>query len=470
MRVQPTIRKTSLQLAVIACFFMVAGVVNADNRRPVRSQEGDQRRDLDSRLMSLLGQHGVQQVDSPEQDLNQVVLGQALFFDRILSGNRDTACATCHHPLTHSSDGLALGVGTGVENTGAISIFRIRGEGRSFIPRNAPDIFNRGSEDWHSSFWDGRVSIENGVVSSPAGDMLPAELVTPLQIQAMFPVTSRDEMRGDLEDVEHGNEIAAVDDADFIGIWNALMDRLLGIEAYREMFANAFPDIPESSLGFQHAAIAIAAFEAEAFGINDSPFDRYLSGEVSALSGDAKQGALLFYGKSNCVNCHSGTLMTDQLNHNLAVPQLGPGKDPDSGLDFGRFGVTGSMSDLFKFRTPALRNVAHTGPWMHNGAFSDLGDVIEHHLNPEKSLENYDPSDQIFQLDLRGMVVDDDDLDEWMLETVELEARNHSNGEVNLLLAFLNSLSNEDLQERLQAVIPASVPSGLLEDGVTVTP
>ena len=421
---------------------------------------------LDSRLLRMLEQHGVEQVDAPVQDSNKVILGQALFFDRILSGNRDTACATCHHPLTASADGLALGVGTGTETVGAVSIFRVRGEGRSFVPRNAPDIFNRGSVNWHTAFWDGRASIKDGVIVSPAGDQLPSELQTPLQIQAMFPVTSRDEMRGELEDVQAGNELAAIDDADFIGIWNALMARLMANEEYRQMFANAFPEVPESSLGFQHAAIAIAAFEAEAFGMNDSPFDQYLAGDLEALSHDAKRGAALFYGAAKCVSCHSGTLLTDQQHHNLAVPQLGPGKDPTSGLDFGRFGVTGSMSDLFEFRTPPLRNVTATGPWMHNGAFSSLEDVIRHHGDVGKSLEDYDPSVQIFQSDLREMVVDDESLNEWMLETVDTGDQDFDGNRVHFLMAFLESLTVPNLHERLQWVIPADVPSGLLEDGI----
>lgn len=423
-------------------------------------------RDLDSRLQRLLAEHGVEQVDKPIQDAEKVTLGQALFFDRILSGNRDTACATCHHPLTGTADGLALGVGTGAENVGAVSVFRIRGEGRAFIPRNAPDIFNRGSVGWHSAFWDGRVSTANGVIVSPAGDQLPSELMTPLQVQAMFPVTSRDEMRGDLEDIASGNEIAAIDDDDFTGIWNALMARLMANETYRQMFADAFPDVPEESLGFQHAAIAIAAFEAEAFGMNDSPFDQYLAGDLSALSHDAKRGAQLFYGSSNCVSCHSGMLLTDQQHHNLAVLQLGPGKDPASGLDFGRFGITGSSDDLFKFRTPPLRNVTATGPWMHNGAFSSLEDVLRHHGDPEGSLENYDPTEQLFQVDLREWVVEEESVNEWMVESVNNQDDSLVGNRISLLMAFLESLETPNLHERLQWVIPNSVPSGLLEDGI----
>ncbi len=465
-------------VAAIVVFFILAVEVGFAGDRENRSgfrrgqfeqqSQGSQHQsnDIDSRLSRMLSQQNVTPIDTPSQDPNQVILGQALFFDRILSGNRDTACATCHHSLTATSDALALGVGTGTETPEAISIFRVRGEGRHFVPRNAPDIFNRGSTHWHTAFWDGRASTTDGVIISPAGDQLPSELTTPLQIQAMFPVTSRDEMRGLVEDAASGNELAAIDDSDFTGIWNALMVRLMANETYREMFAAAFPDVAEADLGFQHAAIAIAAFETEAFGMNDSPFDRYVGGDANALSHDAKKGALLFYGSANCASCHSGTLLTDQQHHNLAVPQLGPGKDPVSGLDFGRFGVTGESQDLFKFRTPALRNVAETGPWMHNGAFSSLEDVIRHHTNPQQSLTSYDPGVQLFQPDLRELVISDEALNEWMLEGVDVDGGSLDGNRVRLLVAFLQSLSAPDLQARLDWVMPSSVPSGLLEDGI----
>ncbi len=135
-----------------------------------------------------------------------------MFFDRELSGNRDTSCATCHHPSLSSSDGLALPVGTAPQNPGALGIDRIKGSDRQFIPRNAPEIFDRGSELWKSAFWDSRIlEDEDGNFESPAGTDLPPGLTSSLYIQAMFPGASRDEMRGADGDVDiHGdaNEIA----------------------------------------------------------------------------------------------------------------------------------------------------------------------------------------------------------------------------------------------------------------------
>ncbi|MDA9859240.1 hypothetical protein N9D23_14060 [Rubripirellula sp.] len=430
-----------------------------------KSDRRSPRRELDKTLGRLLRKNDVQPIEIPIQNHEHVALGQKLFFDRILSGNYDTACATCHHPLTNTSDDLALGLGTGVENPGAIGPFRIRGKGRTFVPRNSPHLFNLGSESWHTTYWDGRIATTGGSVISPAGPQLPLELRTPLQIQAMFPVTSRVEMRGSLEDAQLGNEVAAIDDTDFIGIWSALMDRLLEIEEYRQLFKTAFPSIPESSLGFQHAAIAIAAFEAEAFGMVDSPFDRYLAGDRSALDAGQKRGAILFYSSAKCSVCHSGTLMSDQKYHNLSVPQLGPGKSSIEGLDLGRFEWSRRDTDRYKFRTPSLRNVTQTGPWMHNGAFSNLAEVILHHLEPKRALEHNKVGTQLYQVELRSTVVKDREVNRGMLETVSLPKYDLDEDEIAFLLRFLDSLTSDDLQTRLSTVIPSSVPSGLLEDG-----
>ncbi|HUM68759.1 MAG TPA: cytochrome c peroxidase, partial [Chloroflexota bacterium] len=109
----------------------------------------------------------------------------------------------------------------------------------------------------------------------------------------------------------------------------------LAIPAYQELFRQAYPDVPAVELGFQHAANALAAFQAQAFTFTNSPWDRYLAGDESALSKQAKQGALLFYGRAGCAACHSGPLFTDQQYHNIAAPQFGPGRDDFAPLDYG---------------------------------------------------------------------------------------------------------------------------------------
>ncbi|MCX8071011.1 MAG: cytochrome-c peroxidase [Candidatus Binatia bacterium] len=325
-------------------------------------------------------------------------LGQFLFFDKELSGNRDIACATCHHPRFASGDGVSLSIGTGGSGLGPE---RSLGRGRPFIPRNAAELFNRGDQLWSTMFWDGRVAgSPAGGFRTPAGTLLPAGISSILAAQAMFPVTSRDEMRGhpgDREVFGKPYELADVPDDAFTQIWALLIQRLLDIPEYVALFAAAFPGVAVDTLGFEHAAEAIAAFEAEMGNLVNSPWDRYLRGETTALSEAAKRGGLLFYGEARCAHCHAGPLLTDQRFHVLAVPQLGPGKGAEAPEDFGRGRETADPRDLYAFRTPPLRNVTVTGPWMHDGAYTSLEAAVRHHLDVWQAWEGYDVS----QLDER---------------------------------------------------------------------
>lgn len=446
------------------------------------STEGAFDSEIDAQLALLLAEAGITPLDlGPTPDPAKVKLGEALFFDPILSGNQDISCATCHHPTLNTGDGLALSVGTGGKGLG---LSREMGAGRQFVPRHATEIYNRGSPEWQTMFWDGRISLledkEEGLsegatvgdFESPARVMLPAGLENILAIQAMFPVTSRDEMRGeegDLTVLGEPNEVAMTADAYLPLVWEQLMSRLMAIPAYQTLFAEAYPEASPETLGFQHAANALAAFQIDAFSFDDSPWDRYLAGEQQALSPEAKEGALLFYGKADCVRCHSGSLMTDQQYHNLGVPQFGPGKrknegdlvpQGEAGLDLGRFLQTKEPADAFAFRTPPLRNVTLTGPWFHNGAYSSLEGVIRHHTEPAKALRSYDLS----QLDAR--LAETHQGSEMMIERIlqtldpTVESMALSDDEIQQLLAFLAALSSPSAQD-LATTIPSRVPSGL---------
>ena len=415
----------------------------------------------DRELLPRLADLGITPLDpGPEPPDAQVRLGQALYFDKILSGNRDIACATCHHPSLLTGDELSLSIGTKGEGLGTD---RVKDDSRPFVPRNAPEVFNRGAPEWMTMFWDSRIlALPTGRLQTPAGDRLPLSLQNVLAAQAMFPVTGRDEMRGVVGD--EGNELCEFDDTDLEGIWQALMVRLLDIPEYVALFDTAYPDVPTTALGFEHAANAIGAFEAKAFTLLDSPWDRYLAGDYSALSPQAKRGALLFYGKAGCATCHQGNLLTDQRHHNIAVPQLGPGKAPFQPFDFGRGAVTQSRRDRFAFRTPPLRNVAVTGPWMHNGAYTTLEGAVLHHLDPARALIRYDKS----QLDpeLQPTVRDDPQTIRALLETLDPLTYQHpplKRNELHELLAFLDALTSPSVWS-LEDVIPDTVPSGLEVD------
>jgi cytochrome c peroxidase len=283
-------------------------------------------------------------------------------------------------------------------------------------------------------------------------------------VQAMFPVTSRDEMRGKAGDVDvfaQPNEIALLADSDFTGIWAALLQRLLRIPAYVALFNDAYPEAATGELGFQHAANAVAAFENATWTLLDSPWDRYVAGDHSALSENAKRGALLFLGKAGCADCHSGNLLTDQQAHDIAVPQVGPGKGAEAPLDYGRGRETGNVSDRYKFRTPPLRNVAITGPWMHDGAYTTLDGAVRHHLDPATSLRNYDVTQ--LAADMQSTLQSSEATVAAILANLDplvATPRSLTDAEVNEVLTFLESLT-DPAESALGTDIPDSVPSGL---------
>ena len=395
-------------------------------------------------------------------DEAKIALGQALFFDKELSGNRDISCATCHHPLTHSGDGMSLPHGAGGEGIGRSRTLR---EGSDLIPRNAPEVFNRGASEWETMFWDGRVATkpyEKGEFHSPAADKLPEGLDSPLAAQAMFPVTSRHEMRGEEGDIGRTglpNELGNIKDGNNPDIWSALMVRLTAIPEYVAMFNEVYPDVPTEELGFEHAANALAAFEIFAFSYNDSPWDLYLAGDDMSLSEAAMEGADLFFGKADCASCHSGTLFTDQQFHNIGIPAFGPGKGGD--IDQGRFLETDDPADKFAFRTPPLRNVQLTGPYMHNGAYIDLESAVRHHFDAENMLRNFDSSD--LHSFVQAEYEDSDAIEDRIAETLSPYAENPpelTDNEVSYLVAFLHSLTSPSATD-LGHLVPESVPSGL---------
>ncbi|MGB2202449.1 MAG: cytochrome-c peroxidase [Pseudooceanicola atlanticus] len=409
----------------------------------------------------------VSQEDFPQTDEFLVDLGRDLFFDPILSGNQNIACATCHHPTMASSDGMSLGLGEGATKLGPARVVDPDNPPHNRIPRNAPALFNVGAYEFTTMFHDGRVQADPKSqfgIKMPPNATLERPLPTVLAAQALMPPTSHDEMAG--QDQENPISLAAMDGKlrGEGGVWDLLCKRIEAVPSYAERFKKVIGDRP---LHFTDVARALAEFETFEFQSINSPFDQYLRGQRTALSADQNAGMDIFYGKGNCASCHSGPFQTDHQFHAIGLPQLGPGKEVGSYADKGRIAVTGDVEDRYRFRTPSLRNVTITGPYGHNGAYKDLEMMVRHHLDPIRSLGRYDFSQAVLH-DIK-LEADDwgamKDFDEVMriAEAAEIIPVDLTEAEIAQLMTFLAALTDPEAGKgRLGA--PDSVPSGLPMD------
>lgn len=419
--------------------------------------------------------------DFPTPAAEKVELGRVLMFDKILSGNMNISCGTCHHSLTATGDGLSLPVGEGGKGLGVTRNVNAGtpDEIVERVPRNAPPVFNLGDESFHTLFHDGRVSTVGGEgfpsgCKTPAGSNLPDNLENVLACQAMFPVTSATEMAGQAGENSIANAAAAGNLAGPGGVWAQLAERLQAIPAYVDMFQAAFPGdvVSASDITYAHAANAISAFEGVAWRADNSPFDRYLRGDKKAMSENAQAGMELFYeGDDNghaCAECHSGLYQTDQQFHAIAMPQIGSGRGsgPDGTEDFGRQQVTGDEGDILKFRTPSLRNVALTAPYGHSGAYNSLRAVVEHHMNTVDSLINYErqavlPSHPTLDAE-NYAAMDNPDAVARMAAANELAPFSYSAEDIDRIIDFLNALTDPASTDlRSDQDVVNGVPSGL---------
>ena len=263
-----------------------------------------------------------------------VELGKTLFFDGRLSGDATTSCASCHDPQHAFTDQLALSKGY---------------PGTKYF-RNTPTLINAMGQDYF--YWDARMS----------GDDLPS-LVRDHIAEAHF-------MQAD---------------------GRLVIERLRQIPRYEAEFKKVAGGEPS----YGKILDAIAAFVTTLRSKN-APLDRYLGGEESALSESAIRGLSLFKGKANCITCHHGSLLSDGKIHATGVPgNPAVFSDPERHITFRRFMrtigvgdcatlrqdighgcVTKNSSDTATFRTPSLREVSRTAPYMHNGSLATLADVV----------------------------------------------------------------------------------------------
>jgi cytochrome c peroxidase len=241
--------------------------------------------------------------DNP-YDERKVHLGQMLFFEPRLSGSKWVSCASCHNPGLSWGDGLPRGIGTDMKTLG----------------RRSPTILNMA---WSNLvMWDGRK--------------------TSLEDQAFGPVTSPAEMNGTIE---------------------GAIERIGGIDAYQTAFKTIFGD---EGVSARTIPLVIASYERSIVS-GEAPFDRWIAGDETAISAEAKRGFDSFTGKGKCTGCHTGWNFTDDGFHDIGLP--------DADIGRGEWLKIESMQHAFK--TPTLRDADRRGPYMHDGSLVTLADVVD---------------------------------------------------------------------------------------------
>ncbi|HEX6625043.1 MAG TPA: cytochrome c peroxidase [Pyrinomonadaceae bacterium] len=328
-------------------------------------------------------------------------LGRDLFHDTLLGLNDDNSCAGCHAPTAGFGDTQSIAIG--IENNNVVGPDRAGPRNQ----RRAPMILN--TAFFPSLMWNSRFAALSGdPFDNSAGYLFPAPEGLSLSYQphllaaqAFIPPTERVEAAG-FHFPGTNDDIRA-----------EVLRRLNDAPAYRELFGKSFPEVGAGApITFDMVGHAIAEFEFT-LTFADAPLDRFARGQRSAMSEGQKRGALLFFGRAGCVECHavsgqSNEMFSDFRQHVVAVPQLvpatsnvtfdGPGADEDFGLEQ----VTGDPADRYMFRTSPLRNVALQPAFFHNGAFTRLEDAIRHHLDASASARIYDPARAGVDTDLAG--------------------------------------------------------------------
>lgn len=332
----------------------------------------------------------------------KIHLGRLLFFDPILSGNQDVACATCHHPSNGYAEFRDLSIGVNGKGFGSKRVFR-QPNVIPFVKRNAHTILNTAFNGINTNnqynpsdapmFWDVRTHS--------------------LEDQALEPIKAFEEMRGEQFTEDE--------------ILEVVIKRLKEIPSYQTLFTAAFGE--DDPINTTHVGQAIAAFERTLL-TNNSRFDQYMRGDESAISLSEKEGYALFK-EVGCANCHNGPMFSDYKVHVIGVPENDKLAEVDSGFEAG-----------FGFRTPTLRNLRFTAPYMHNGSLPNLKRVLEFYQDIAMGKERneaipptyFDPLIKDLKLSVKDMAP---------------------------IISFFNTLNDANFDQ----TEPDSVPSGLAVGG-----
>lgn len=388
-------------LTITLCLLSFAAIIDGckspeEENKVVRNQNAEP----DLGKISALPLEYKSPKDNPTTP-QKIELGRLLFYDPILSGGKDVACATCHHPEFGYAESLELSIGVNGKGLG---------EHRTFNKKNTIPFTKRNSQSILNTAFNG-IDI-NGDYTPEDAPMFWDLRAKGLEDQASFPVKTLEEMRGhSFEENSIADEIA---------------QRVDKIPAYKQLFKECFPEC--ETITMPYIAKTIAAFERSLIA-NNSRFDKYMRGDSKALSARELNGMKEFI-KAGCARCHSGPMLSDYKVHVLGVQDNEKNHVADSGYN-----------RTYAFRTPTLRNLRITRPYMHSGKIQTLDNVL------------------LFYEDLRGKDLPNKNLDKNDLDSlgklVKVEFKN-----IDAIVEFLNTLNDDNYDRKIPDKVPSGLPVG----------
>lgn len=345
--------------------------------------------------------------DNPSNQA-KVELGRLLFWDPILSGDSDVACATCHHPDFGYAENLDISVGVGGVGLGSLRHFSEK-TSIPFVARNSQSILNTAFNGID----------EDGNYDPAAAPMFWDVRASSLEEQALMPILTFEEMRG----------LNYAEDE----ILYEVVSRLKGISEYQTLFSEAFGELSnyEQAISSENLGKALAAFQRTLIA-TDSPYDRYIAGDRNAMTNQQIEGMRAFE-NVGCAECHSGPMFSDFQVHVLGVPDNSKLSESDQGLN-----------QTYAFRTPSLRNLEYTAPYMHSGVFSSLRDVLRFYDGGRRGQRNSNVGQNDRDILFRRL----DDVDDHDREIIE----------------FLGALNDDNFDKDIPNRVPSGLPvGGLIE-------
>ncbi|MRG47444.1 cytochrome-c peroxidase [Chitinophaga sp. SYP-B3965] len=338
--------------------------------------------------------------DNPSS-AEKIELGRLLFYDPVLSGGKDVSCATCHHPDFGYAESLELSIGVNGKGLGEHRQFNAQND-IPFTKRNSQSLLN---------------TAFNGIGAD--GHYIPEEApmfwdlrAKGLEDQASFPVKAFEEMRG--------HRFAEENIADEV------VKRVAAIVEYNRLFKTAFPE--NDSVSLRNISKALGAFQRSLIA-NNSRFDQYMRGDRDALSEQETEGMKLFL-KSGCARCHSGPMLSDFKPHVLGVAENEKLPFSDSGYQ-----------STYAFRTPTLRNLQFTRPYMHSGKIATVKDVL------------------FFYEDLHGKPLPNQHIKRAQLDPLAQEIKVEFK-DINAIVEFLSTLNDDNYDKKIPLAVPSGLPVG----------